>query len=204
MTPFLFRETGPFYVCFINQPTIQKKDHATRPRFYAPGQIDNPAYEAYSYQYPDRYSSIVGGQSNDTLFDPEEIKSRMEFDLPISGVGLFDLENSFVYYEGEDEGVSLAQILGSIDVLAGLNGEGVTIFYHQDGRFVGDPDSDDWKVGLYSPNSNFTLAWESDRKIIYTIFAYKLPAVPEPETWAMLLAGLGIVGAVARRATTLA
>jgi hypothetical protein len=41
--------------------------------------------------------------------------------------------------------------------------------------------------------------WISDYRITSGQLAYSLPAVPEPETYAMLLAGLGLVGAVARR-----
>ncbi len=38
-----------------------------------------------------------------------------------------------------------------------------------------------------------------NREITGITLAYNLDAIPEPETWAMLLAGLGIVGAVTRR-----
>ena len=51
---------------------------------------------------------------------------------------------------------------------------------------------------------NFDLQWRFDCELISMTLAYNLSAIPEPETWAMLLSGLGIAGAVARRATTLA
>jgi len=47
-------------------------------------------------------------------------------------------------------------------------------------------------------DGNISLSWSANYRITGINFEYLNP-VPEPETWAMLLAGLGIVGATARR-----
>jgi hypothetical protein len=46
------------------------------------------------------------------------------------------------------------------------------------------------------PDSNLLLGGITGGQI-----AYSVTSVPEPETYAMLLAGLGVIGAVARRRT---
>ncbi|MDR2208045.1 MAG: PEP-CTERM sorting domain-containing protein [Azoarcus sp.] len=141
-------------------------------------------YERYLYEN-DNYWYTAGNRNLDPEpvepFDWEELKPKTQFDLPTSGVGIFDFENSFVYYEGEVGGVSLAQIL------AGVDGELLSFHNHYDGAYA---DND---------YASYSLSWFSDRKIIGMSLAYNLTAVPEPEAWVMLLAGLGIVGAVARR-----
>jgi len=146
--------------------------------------------EFYSYSYPDVYNHGIDGGNSTEPFDLEEIKSKMQFDLPTSGVGLFDFENSFVYFEGEGVGVSLAQIL------AGTDEVWLTSFASNGGIAAG---FDDFGNRIFSPGSNLTLSWETDRQITGMTLAYNLAAIPEPETWAMLLAGLGIVGAVVPR-----
>ena len=88
--------------------------------------------------------------------------------------GVFDLQNTVVHYlNGTD--ASLAQIAGD------LNNTG--------------------NVGNVTVSSNFLSAyWYSDSPVTSLTFAYNtIPGVPEPETWAMLLAGLGVIGGVARR-----
>jgi len=89
----------------------------------------------------------------------------------------FDLDNSFVYYGGN------LTIRGSdfgdeSESLAQILARGTATF---DG------------VG------NLNFSWFSDREVTGLTLAYTLTPVPEPETWAMLMAGLGIVGMSARR-----
>ncbi|MCL2875625.1 MAG: PEPxxWA-CTERM sorting domain-containing protein [Betaproteobacteria bacterium] len=96
-----------------------------------------------------------------------------------SGVGIFDFKQSYV--DGPGSKQTLAEVLASSTLIsAELNtwSNTFTIEWGCDGYFSSRPD------------------------ITYTIYnaaiAYNLP-VPEPETWAMLLAGLSIVGTIARR-----
>jgi len=100
---------------------------------------------------------------------------------PVShGVGIFDFEQSFVYYkrnDGSSESKSLAQIIRNHDYSS---------YYY------------DTSNGSFSIMLN---GYWSHGEITGITLAYNLP-VPEPETWAMLLAGLGIVGAVSRRQRT--
>ncbi|MDR2015613.1 MAG: PEPxxWA-CTERM sorting domain-containing protein [Azoarcus sp.] len=158
-------------------------------------------YESYSYtvdmeglnhNYEHYYADEVSGWVYDfNPFDVEEkIKSKMQLDLlPTSGVGIFDFENSFVYYAGESEGVSLAQMLAD-----GGMGVGISFGYSEEQLmyYPGDVSGPTY--------ISFDLTWYTGfREITGMTLAYNLPAIPEPETWAMLLAGLGLVGAVAKR-----
>jgi hypothetical protein len=65
-------------------------------------------------------------------------------------------------------------------------------------------------VSIAPTSNSFTLQWNWDEsplgtsipvhvQFVYTPLSALPPAVPEPETYAMLLAGLGLVGIVARR-----
>ncbi|WP_373990280.1 PEP-CTERM sorting domain-containing protein [Duganella sp. BuS-21] len=106
-----------------------------------------------------------------------------------SGVSYFgfymgspDIYNTVTVYAGADEltlnGVQMAALAGHLG-----NGDQGVGFYM---NFVGDAPIS--KVTFASSQD----AFESDNH------AY-IAAVPEPETYAMLLAGLGLVGAIARR-----
>jgi hypothetical protein len=57
---------------------------------------------------------------------------------------------------------------------------------------VGDP-------YLFFYGADYTVDTLQAIHIEYSVTYYDVPSIPEPETYAMLLAGLGIVGAVARR-----
>ena len=90
--------------------------------------------------------------------------------------GNFDLENTIVYYKDGSK-ASLAQIEGSL--------------------IAGDP-----ATHVTVSSNSLNAYWYSDSPFISITIAWNngpTPAVPEPETWAMLLAGLGVIGSVARR-----
>jgi len=90
---------------------------------------------------------------------------------PDKRYSIFDFENSFITYEGSDTPVSFADLLTSDDV---------SYFY-----FTGD------RIDA--------LGWTSTAQVTSVSISYSLAPVPEPESWAMLLAGLGVMGVVARR-----
>ena len=72
---------------------------------------------------------------------------------------------------------------------------------------VGDRGDSGWKTFSFTPNGNFVgsitfFAANKGDTVNVSQFAVdnlQIAAVPEPETYAMFLAGLGIMGAVARR-----
>jgi len=127
------------------------------------------------------YYSITNLEREDSIasFGYDELRSQIMSTLPVSGYGIFDFNNSFVYYQGGSR-ESLAQIIAGDGAL----NFGV-VFDFQEGNL-----SLSWgrRTGYY-PESI----------VLGISLAYNLAAIPEPETWAMLLAGLGIVGAVSRR-----
>jgi len=146
------------------------------------GQHQGKTGEFFEWTSPDSYRYGTGQFSilNNDPFDLVELDSKMQLDFPVSGYGIFDFENSFVYYEGESEAVSLAQIIaGDVD------GDRLTYLYGVD-------------------SENVQIMWVSSRKVSGISLSYGLndpnvPTIPEPETYAMLLAGLGVVGVAAKR-----
>ena len=56
----------------------------------------------------------------------------------------------------------------------------------------------EWKGPVEIPESSWS-SWHSNYLVKGTSVDYSVTAVPEPETYAMLLAGLGVLGAVTRR-----
>lgn len=57
---------------------------------------------------------------------------------------------------------------------------------------------DNWNLYYSSLNSTYKLFAASDADVKYW-GDFNVTAVPEPETYAMLLAGLGVIGAISRR-----
>jgi hypothetical protein len=121
--------------------------------------------------------------------------------LPASEVGIVDLEQSFFYYDTNNlmsgSKMSLAQILE----LSGPIMVNITEEYNPGSSF-----GPEFHPG-YS-NNDFSISWminynDPPNSFVPRItLAYNLAPVPEPETWAMLLTGLGIVGAVVRKRRT--
>ncbi|MDR3323237.1 MAG: PEP-CTERM sorting domain-containing protein [Zoogloeaceae bacterium] len=54
-------------------------------------------------------------------------------------------------------------------------------------------------AGIYEPIYTYKWNFEGVIQSASITYAYGAPAVPEPETYAMLLAGLGLMGVIARR-----
>ncbi|WP_229262760.1 choice-of-anchor E domain-containing protein [Duganella radicis] len=86
--------------------------------------------------------------------------------------------------------VSNSLTLSSGAALAAFTGAGT--FYHA--LLTGTSSAEAWGSGnaTYDP----VLLMDGYAKVTYT---YDVAPVPEPETYAMMLAGLGLVGAIARR-----
>jgi hypothetical protein len=106
---------------------------------------------------------------NIDAFDVGELANRMEVPLR-AGLGMFDFQNTMFHY-ADGSSASMGQILAADNGL----------------QFRGNA------------NNGLEATWLSDSLITSVTVAYATPAVPEPETWAMLLAGLGLIGSVARR-----
>ena len=102
--------------------------------------------------------------------------------LPFGRV-FFDLENSFVYYGEEVDRLGVFTG-GESESLAQILAQGAATYE------------------LLDEKGSFTFYWLPDREITGISLAYSLIPVPEPETWAMLMAGLGIMGMVTRRRRT--
>jgi len=178
---------------FLTTSTYKKQGEAYTKITYAWDEYNGGLYsklgEYYRWEAPDsyRYEQTVNDKftTSDDPFSISGVMERMNFDLPVSGYGIFDFEKTLVFYEGEVAGIALSEILaGNID------GERL-VYLLTTHSFLED--------------RNITMIWESNRKITGITLAYSeisgssTPSIPEPETWAMLLAGLGIVGAVTRR-----
>ncbi|MDR2014370.1 MAG: PEPxxWA-CTERM sorting domain-containing protein [Azoarcus sp.] len=126
------------------------------------------------------YENVAEGYSSTDPFDRDELRAVAYSALPLSTFGIFDFENSFVYYAGESEGVSLAHVFAQL--------------------FAPDqPVSPGVSIVMRPKENNFGISWVDDREIVAISLTYNLSPVPEPETWAMLLAGLGVVSVVTRR-----
>jgi len=132
------------------------------PRDYPPGYTSGDRDE-YGRYYSDSYE--LYGQFYQTYF-------------PENGYGIFDFQNSFVYYS-DGSRKSLSQAIfgdGSREVKFDFSNGNLDLY---------------WREGYWSDGPAL-----GSLEIIGISLAYN---VPEPETWAMLLAGLAIVGAVTHR-----
>ncbi|MCL2161665.1 MAG: PEPxxWA-CTERM sorting domain-containing protein [Betaproteobacteria bacterium] len=135
-------------------------------------------YTEYSNRWPAgevRYSRSTdygwNSHSETASFDAEELQSMIMANFPATEYGIFDFENSFVTYaDGSSE--SLSQVIGAANNYLTFD--------------------------FYSGNI-LTFEWRSRNEITGISFVYNLSAVPEPDTWAMLLAGLGFVGWMSRK-----
>jgi len=187
----------------LNNPLVYKSDTNWEEYYYSyPNFSDNDPYNGrlyylneyrggvrsksvtiseaeYGYGYT-RWTTDGGYYRND---DPIFVDTELSLafsELPsFQGIGIFDFEQSFVRY-GD----------GSSMLLADLMKMATTGYY-------GDTRDESWSFSLDTRNDSFAIGW-IDHRITGITLAYNLP-IPEPETWAMLLAGLGIVGAVTRR-----
>jgi hypothetical protein len=157
---------------------------------YARRHVENPAtggYESYVYttdwtglpvSYFHEYEDGEGERiSSDAPFDTDVLLANIRGDIPASRYGIFDFENSWIDYEGDGLGqISLAQLLET-DVY---------------GKYF----------AYFTGNAIDSLGWESAFPIASVGIVYNpvtAPPVPEPETWGMLLSGLGLMGLIARR-----
>ena len=117
-----------------------------------------------------RFYDASFGEAAD--FSTSALLSTLKSTQPILGYGVFDFQNSFVTYDGASGPVSLAHIMVGED-LSGYS---------------------------FAGGQNISINWLSERPIAsLTLTYYDLSPVPEPESWAMLLSGLGLMGVVARR-----
>jgi hypothetical protein len=157
-------------------------DIAMQAYYYSMYPNGNPWYEREQYSIDNSLDWVYIKDDEDSIvpFDRDAYRAEAYLTLPLSTFGIFDFENSFVFYEGETEGVSLAQIFAQLFA-------------------PGQPVSPGVAVEIRPKENNFWVSWVDDREIVAVSLTYNLNAIPEPETWAMLLAGLGIVGAVTRR-----
>jgi hypothetical protein len=131
--------------------------------------------EQYNYSYIDStyLSSYYDGGEGETLYseEPFDFNPLLDaiWDPLLTGYGIFDFQKTAIHY-ADGSSVSMGAII------AGGNGN--------------------LQVHAYG---DFEATWYSGSPISFITVAYGIPAVPEPETWAMLLAGLGLVGGIARR-----
>ncbi|MDR2208044.1 MAG: PEP-CTERM sorting domain-containing protein [Azoarcus sp.] len=125
---------------------------------------------SFDYHYP----------NDDPAFVISELSTAFAA-LPYSGIGIFDFEQSYIYYENGSS-ISLADYMRqSFNAPLTEAGNHHELIFNTRNEDI------------------FTFSWTDGNEIAGMTLAYNLTAVPEPEAWVMLLAGLGIVGAVARR-----
>jgi len=137
-----------------------------------------------------RFSYFIGPSGTSTysyvhtMENGEVFSSQDPFDVvaEISRLSIFDFNSSFIYFT-YGSGVEMKESLAQM-----ITGDSALWFYGASLTFD-------------TLDSSFHLNW-SGSSMGYTItritLAYTYP-IPEPETWAMLLAGLGVVGAVTSR-----
>jgi len=138
--------------------------------------------DEYYYSYTENSTQkIPGGRRSFDWYESSDpafgIAAYASF--PYSGIGIFDFEQSYIYY-ANGSSISLADYMRQ-SFNAPLTEAGSYQVLSFDTR----------------NESIFTFRWFDGNEVAGMTLAYN--PIPEPETWAMLLAGLGIVGAVARR-----
>ncbi|MDR2208250.1 MAG: PEP-CTERM sorting domain-containing protein [Azoarcus sp.] len=147
----------------------------------------NDADDLYKYQYHENLTQMIDGVGHSwggytSYDDPAFVISELSTAyaaLPYSGIGVFDFEQSFMYYS-DGSSISLADYMRQ-SFNAPLTG-------------AGDYQSLSFNT---RDKNNFSFNWLDDKEVAGMALAYN--PVPEPETWVMLLTGLGIVAAGARR-----
>lgn len=126
---------------------------------------------SYEHRFVDSDGNNVVDNSP---FDPGVVQQTIVSSyFPILSYSIFDFQNSWINYE-DGSSVALSEVLT-------LNARP--------------------RAGLYTNFSGggIRFLWNTVSPISSISLAYNLPSVPEPETCAMLLAGLGLVGVAARR-----
>jgi len=166
-------------------------------------------YAGNCYLWYDRsyYERSSGGSysSSDPIFVNSELSSAISA-IPYPGAGIFNFvnfEQSFIHYSDGDS-QSLAEIISQIMLEIPRNpeqirssgwGYGVLSVDTRNNSFIFYRRSCNEYEDCYFPFASY-----DDIPSITGITLALIPsAIPEPETWAMLLAGLGVVGAVTRR-----
>jgi len=149
--------------------------------------------------------------------DGEIFESKLPFDLgaleasalTLPDGGILDFDQSFIYfndknYPFEHNQVSLTELFVAMRDSLHKTDEGNTYIWSFSPVCTPATCAPNIEYMRNSTTNNFSLSFEvasvlgHGMEITGITLAYNLP-VPEPETWAMLLAGLGIVGAVSRR-----
>jgi hypothetical protein len=179
------------------------------------GFIDHLNYSRYEYREGIKYQGeeflyeqgsyshtvIKDGVSvtNHEPFNVNEVKTEAYSALPLSGVGIFDFNQSFIHYSenGVSKSISLAEIFSEAVAKDDLYGFNFKTLDNVFSVFAGSPlhflnDSDGVSGFAFGATNVFG-------EITGMSLAFNPTPVPEPETWAMLLAGLGIVGAISKR-----
>jgi len=135
--------------------------------------VDGNIQNIYQYDFAENeYQFYDAGFGEAANFSTSALLSTLKSTQPVLGYGVFDFQNSFVTYDGTSDPVSLAQII--VD-------DSLVEYSFADGQ-------------------NISINWLSERPIAsLALTYYDMSPVPEPESWAMLLVGLGVMGMVAHR-----
>ena len=70
--------------------------------------------------------------------------------------------------------------------------------------FVGNDNDFQSATGKHMAAAGNLVSYNAGLEHDSVVLAYRVAAVPEPETYALMLAGLGLVGAIARRRRSVA